>query len=172
VSSDVGGSAVDGPICPGCRLPLRETLRNEETAAIGTTESRQAPISITYCGSCGWTISATVAPRARVGGQSEVADPDDPSTVAGEFQLRCRELVRETIAAGFTPGGWIGLINRMGAVGAATHLLRTGHVLPVTRWLVQQGRPALTMEHEITQPRWAGLFTDDDRAEAARRLAG
>jgi hypothetical protein len=27
------------------------------------------------------------------------------------------------------------------------------------------------MESEIGQPRWAGLFTDDERAEAARRLA-
>jgi hypothetical protein len=100
-----------------------------------------------------------------------VADPQDASTLAGEFQLRCRELILETIKAGFTPGVWIELINTMGAVEAAKHLLSRGQVLPVTPWLVERGRPELTMEHEITQTRWAEIFSDDDRAEAARRLA-
>jgi len=33
------------------------------------------------------------------------------------------------------------------------------------------GRLELTLEHEIGQPGWAGLFTDAERDEAARRLA-
>lgn len=103
-------------------------------------------------------------------GRLEVADPEDPESVAGQFQLRCRELVDETVTAGFMPGGWIGLINSMGAVEAARHLLSTGHVLPVTQWLVDQRRPELTMEHQISQSRREDLFTDEDRAEAARRL--
>jgi hypothetical protein len=101
----------------------------------------------------------------------EVADPEDASTLAGQFQLRCRELILETIEAGFTPGVWIGLINTMGAVDAAKDLLSRGQVLPVTPWLVEHGRTELTMEHELTQMRWAELFTDEDRAEATRRLA-
>jgi hypothetical protein len=109
-------------------------------------------------------------PRFRLRGEPQVADPDDPSSRPGQFQLRCRELVKETITAGFTPGGWIGLINRMGAVKAAQHLLTTGHILPVTPWLVEHGRPELTMEHEITHGPWTDLFSDDDRAAAARRL--
>jgi hypothetical protein len=28
------------------------------------------------------------------------------------------------------------------------------------------------MEHEISETRWAELFTDDERAAAAQRLAG
>jgi hypothetical protein len=59
----------------------------------------------------------------------------------------------------------------MGAVEAAKHLLSIGRVLPVTPWLVEHRRPELTMEHEITQTRWAEVFTDDERADAARRLA-
>jgi hypothetical protein len=106
-----------------------------------------------------------------VRGSPEVANPQDASTLAGQFQLRCRELIVETITAGFTPGVWIELINTMGAVEAAKHLLSRGQVLPVTPWLVGRGRPELTMEHEITQTRWAEVFTDDDRAEATRRLA-
>ena len=38
-----------------------------------------------------------------IGASPEVADPEDASTLAGQFQLRCRELIVETIAAGFTP---------------------------------------------------------------------
>ena len=44
-------------------------------------------------------------------------------------------------------------------------------MLVVTPWLVRRGRPELTLEHEIGQPRWSGLFTDEERAEAARRQA-
>ncbi len=71
---------------------------------------------------------------------------------------------------GFTPGGWIGLIMRQGAVGATRELLSVGRILPVTPWLVEQGRADLTMEREITRPEWADLFDDADRAEAERRL--
>ena len=175
VSIDIGASPVGGPICPNCRQPLRETLRSEQVTAAGAPEAARTPISVTYCGSCGWTLAVTPAPPFRpsfgVRGSPEVADPRDASTRAGQFQLRCRELILEIVTAGFTPGVWIELINTMGAVEAAKHLLSRGQVLPVTPWLVQRGRPELTMEHEITQTRWADIFSDDDRAEAARRLA-
>ena len=175
VSSAVSVDPVGGPICPNCRQPLRETLRSEQVAAVVTPDAPRAPVSVTYCGSCGWTLAVTPTPRLRpmmaTGASPEVADPEDASTLAGQFQVRCRELIVEIIAAGFTPGVWIDLINTMGAVEAAKHLLSTRVVLPVTPWLVEHGRPELTMEHEITQTRWAELFTDDDRAEAAHRLA-
>jgi len=176
ISGDAGtGSAADGPICPDCRRPLRETVRNQTIGAVGASERPATQIAVTYCGSCGWTLAAARVPRMPMPvfgmeDRPEVADPEDPDTVGGQFQLRCRELVSDTMTAGFTPGGWIGLINSMGAVGAAQHLFSTGRVLPVTPWLVDHGRPELTMEHEITQPQWADLFTDQDRAEAARRL--
>ncbi len=132
-------------------------------------------MTVTYCGSCGWTLAVTPPARLRrtivTGAGLEVADPEDPSTLAGQFQVRCRELIEQIIAAGFTPGVWIQLINTMGAVHAAKHLLTIGRVLPVTPWLVERGQPELTMEHEITQTRWTELFTDDERANAARRLA-
>lgn len=173
MSSDVG--SVGGPICPNCRQPLRETLRSEQVAAVVTTDAPRAPTSVTYCGSCAWTLAVTPVPRLRsmmgMGASPEVVEPEDASTLAGQFQVRCRELIGEIIAAGFTPGVWIELINTMGAVEAAKHLLSIGRVLPVTPWLVEHGRPELTMEHEITQTRWAEVFTDDERADAARRLA-
>jgi hypothetical protein len=63
------------------------------------------------------------------------------------------------------------MINSLGAAGAARKLLAGHHMLVVTPWLVRRGRPELTLEHEIGQPRWSGLFTDEERAEAARRQA-
>jgi hypothetical protein len=174
VSGDVGASAAGGPICPNCRQALRETLRSEQVAAVAKSDAPRAPITVTYCGTCGWTLAVSAAPFRPIFAERlrpEVADPEDASTLAGQFQLRCRELILETIEAGFTPGVWIGLINTMGAVEAAKDLLSRGQVLPVTPWLVEHGRPDLTMEHELTQARWAELFTDEDRAEATRRLS-
>ncbi len=64
------------------------------------------------------------------------------------------------------------MINSLGAAGAASKLLADHHMLVVTRWLVRRGRPELTLEQEIAQPRWTGLLNDEERAEAARLLAG
>jgi hypothetical protein len=99
-----------------------------------------------------------------------VPDPEDPESLEGRFQLRCRELIEEIQRVGFMPGGWIQLIASRGAVGAARELLSTGRILPVTRWLLGQGRPDLTMEREITRQDWDGIFDDGERAEAERRL--
>jgi hypothetical protein len=100
----------------------------------------------------------------------DVSDPTDESTLEGRFQLRCRELIVEIRALGFDPYVWAGLINDLGAVAAARRILANCGILPVTRWLVEQGHPELTLEREIEQVTWADLFTDDDRSHAARRL--
>jgi hypothetical protein len=71
---------------------------------------------------------------------------------------------------GFDPWLWVGLINDLGAGAAAKRILGDYGVLPVTRWLVAQGRTELTLEREIENLRWADLFDDSDRSEAVRRL--
>jgi len=101
----------------------------------------------------------------------EVAAPADEQTPEGQFQLRCRELIGEIRSLGFNPNVWVALINDLGAAGAARKLLSDHHELVATPWLVMRDRPELTLEHEIGQPRWAGLFTEGERAEAAQRLA-
>jgi hypothetical protein len=62
------------------------------------------------------------------------------------------------------------MINSLGGLGAAKKLLADHHVLVATPWLVRRNRPELTLEQEIGQAKWAELFTDDERAEAGRRL--
>jgi hypothetical protein len=159
---------VSGPLCTSCRRPLRETLRIETVEAIAGGQGAAPLVEVTYCGACGATLSAVQAPRRPE--PLRVPDPQDPESLEGRFQLRCRELIGEIQRAGFTPGGWIGLISRHGAAGAAHELLSTGRVLPVTPWLVRQGRPELTMEREVTCQEWADIFDDTERAEAERRL--
>jgi hypothetical protein len=100
----------------------------------------------------------------------EVASPDDPASIAGQFQLRCRELVNETRELGFNPNVWVPMINKVGALQAAKRLLADHHVLVATPWLMERGRQDLTLEHEIGERRWRSLFSEEDREEAARRL--
>jgi len=168
---DVASSEPDqelGPLCASCRRPLRETLRVEILDAIHQDDGPAPSVNVTFCGACGTTISATAVPRPPE--PPHVPDPDDPESLEGRFQLRCRELIDEIQRVGFMPGGWIGLIMRRGAVGTARELLASERILPVTPWLVEQGRADLTMEREITRPEWAELFNDADRQEAERRL--
>jgi hypothetical protein len=171
VSEDRGTSdnAAGGPVCPGCRKPLRGNLRQESL----TPRGGGLAVAVTYCGACGWTLAC--AP-ARMGGpgpmpRQAVAAPAGEQTTEGRFQLRCHELIGEIRSLGFEPNVWVAMINDLGAAGAARKLLADQHELAVTPWLVTRGRPELTLEHEIGQPGWAALFTDAERAEAARRLA-
>ncbi len=104
------------------------------------------------------------------GAPAEVALPSDESTLEGQFQVRCRDLITEIRTLAFDPFVWVGLINDLGAVGAAKRILGDPTILPVTHWLVDRGLSELTMEFEVQQAKWAGLFDDGDRNEAARRL--
>jgi hypothetical protein len=172
---DVGESSALGPICPHCRQPLRGSLRYEQVIPPGTDGSGPA-VGVTYCGACGWTLHAASARAdgpARHGPMrpEEVAAPADEQTLEGQFQLRCRELIGEIRSLGFDPNVWVAMINELGAAGAARKLLADQHQLVATPWLVKRDRPELTLESEIGQPKWATLFTDAERAEAARRLA-
>jgi hypothetical protein len=99
-----------------------------------------------------------------------VADPPNPASLDGLFQLRCRDLVEQIREMGFEPYVWVDMINDLGATVAARRLLATNTPVVATRWLIAQGRPELALEHEIMDVRWADLFDDDERAKAQRRL--
>jgi hypothetical protein len=104
-------------------------------------------------------------------GMEAVAAPVGEESLDGQFQIRCRDMVRETRSLGFNPNVWVSMINAIGAIGSARKLLADRHVLVATPWLVERGRSELTLECEIGQPRWTELFTEDERIEAADRLA-
>ena len=149
MSSPTDETTAPGPICPKCRQPLRENR-------------------------CRWTLSVDAARRTFIDadgpGRDEITAPTDPTSRAGQFQVRCHALVDEIERLGFAPRGWISLVNQLGAVEAAKHLLAENRIMPVTEWLVSQGRGELTMERSLADPNWQELFTDDERAMAADRL--
>jgi hypothetical protein len=175
--SETSDGSSRGPVCPHCQQPLSGNLRQEQVTPQDPGGSGPAlRMTLTYCGWCGWTLhlapaDAGVLVGRRLLAREEVAAPADDQTPEGQFQLRCRELIGEIRSLGFDPNVWVAMINNLGAVAAAKKLLADHQLLVVTPWLVARDRPDLTMEHAIGQPVWAGLFTDDERAEAARRLA-
>jgi len=133
----------------------------------------QLGVRFIYCGTCGWPLHVEAPdPSTSTGahGFAEVAIPAVETSLDGQFQLRCRDLISEIRALGFDPFVWVGLINEVGAVRAAKTILVDYEVLPVTRWLVARGLPELTLEREIEQLRWADLFNETERVEAVRRL--
>jgi hypothetical protein len=126
-----------GPLCPSCRKPLRETLRVGSLDATHEDDGSARRVEVTFCGACSTGLSAVPAlhpPRQRGISRPRhfgVPDPDDPESLEGRFQLRCRDLISEIEQVGFMPGGWISLIVEHGAAGAARELLSGGNVLPV-----------------------------------------
>jgi hypothetical protein len=133
-------------------------------------------VTIVYCHACGWMLDVAPArPRAStafgLGGVEEVGAPAVEESLEGEFQMRCRDMVNETRSLGFNPNVWVSMINTTGATDTARKLLADHHVLVATPWLVERGHAELTVEFEIGQPKWGELFTEEERSEAARRLA-
>ena len=140
----------------------------------GSERGPRARVGVTYCGACGWSLHVDAQGPAMAAAASRgaaVVAPPDESTLEGQFQLRCRELISAIRARGFDPFVWVGLINDLGAVSAAKTILADHGVLPVTSWLVARGLPELTLEAEVEQLRWADVFDDADHRRARRRLA-
>ena len=127
-------------------------------------------VSVIYCGSCGVSLHIESVQLMQARADVPVADPADPTTLDGHFQVQCRDLIDQIRTMGFEPHIWVDMINDLGATTAARRILATNMSLVATRWLIDQGRPELTLEHEIMEVRWADLFDDDERSEAQRRL--
>ena len=77
-------------------------------------------------------------------------------------------------AAGRETGYWAGYflksVKQYGGVGAARRLLERGGVSKGLARLASLNRLDLAMETLVLDPAYALLFTDDERAIAARRL--
>jgi hypothetical protein len=165
------GDQSQWPICPGCGAPLRGNLQFGRLDAQDVSKAGSITrVSAIYCGSCGVCLQIDPLRFIQASGGVAIADPADPSTLDGLFQLRCRDLVEEIRSLGFDPFVWVDMINDLGATAAAKRIVAARIHLVATRWLIEAGRPELTLEHEMTDLRWADLFDDEVRSEAARRL--
>ena len=173
------GDGPGGARCPHCHQLLRDNLYEERIVPVRPNgEGRAPPTAFLYCGSCGATlhaVSVAAIPHRGLVWQGdltslEVEEPEDGESPEGRFQLRCRELITEIRLLGLTPFVWIETINSHGGVGAVKKLLADRQGLVATPWLIERGHQELTMEHEFRLAGWDSLFTDDERAEGARRL--
>ena len=71
---------------------------------------------------------------------------------------------------GYSAGYFLKSVKQYGGVGAARRLLERGGVSRGLARLASLGRLDLAMETLVLDPAYAVLFTDEERAIAARRL--
>jgi hypothetical protein len=171
VSRWTSGDRPQEPICPGCRESLLGNLQIGRLDAQDVDQAQDVTrVSVIFCRSCGVSLHIEPLRLVTPSGGVPVAEPADSTTLDGLFQLQCRDLIDQIRSLGFDPYIWVDMVNDLGATTAAKTILATKMPLVATRWLIENGRPELTLEHEITNVRWADLFDDEDRSEAERRL--
>lgn len=91
-------------------------------------------------------------------------------TLEDEFEAACWEAAAECRAFHYVPTAWIHMMHRWGAVEAAKRLLVDGTIQSGFERLIQEGRPELTVEWAVLQPRWSPLFSESHLAAARWRL--
>jgi hypothetical protein len=93
-------------------------------------------------------------------------------TLEAEFQSACQQAVEECKRLAYPPRDWIRMMNAPGgAVAGARRLLSTGHIQSGFERLILMGRPDLTVEAAVLDPRWHELFSDAHREAARWRLS-
>lgn len=107
--------------------------------------------------------------------ESALTNDDFTPNLEFEFQAACDAAIDEWRVLGFPPSGhpptiWINMSNKLGAATAARRLLISGDIQDGFERLVKIGRPDLTVEWAVLQPRWNRLFREDIRDAARWRL--
>jgi hypothetical protein len=93
----------------------------------------------------------------------------DMATTEREFDALLRQVYTECDKLGYRPTGMLGMIADHGAIGTAKRLLELPSSDGFAR-LVLLGRRDLAIESIVLDPRWDGVFTDQERKIAKRRL--
>lgn len=118
---------------------------------------------------------AELAPLLSNGAPSPGSDapstvvPHDRQRVEREFVAALREIYARCDALGYQPTGMLQMIDRLGGIGTAPRLLELPPSDGFGR-LALLGRLDLAVESLVLQPRWAGMFTEDELRTARRRL--
>lgn len=93
----------------------------------------------------------------------------DPHRLARAFEAELLNTYRECEKLGYRPTGMLDLIERLGAVATAKHLLAQPPSDGFVR-LFELKRLDLAIESIVLRPEWSSLFSDDERRIARRRL--
>ena len=89
-----------------------------------------------------------------------------------EFRALCEEAIDvcRRLSPPYNPTAWQEMIKRHGAAEAARRLIVSGDIQTGFERLVRAGRPELTVEWAIIDPRWEALFGAQHREAALWRL--
>ena len=93
------------------------------------------------------------------------------TALEAEFDVAMMDIYRHArTEANYTATRFLQMLHEHRGLKTAQLLLHTAHVSDGYTALWQRGRLDLTVEALILQPRWHGLFTDEDRGIARDRL--
>ena len=89
-----------------------------------------------------------------------------------EFQAACEEAIDicHKLSPPYHPTAWQAMINRHGATEAARRLVVNGDIQTGFERLIPAGRPELTIEWAVVDPRWEPLSGPQHRDAARWRL--
>ena len=90
--------------------------------------------------------------------------------VAAEFERYMWDCIRRCKEFGYNAGYWKRMVADHGAVDASHRLLAGTRASDGFTRLWEEGRLDLSVEFSVLLPKYHDLFTDDERAEARRRL--
>lgn len=119
------------------------------------------------------TESEWVAVRGEAHGPLETAPPKLEEDLASALHVEMLELYdRAGNAVGYWARRYLSAVRRHGGLARAKEMLkpRTDSQRSGLDALLSAGRPELTFESLVLQPRYASLFTQFELAEARRRL--
>ena len=93
-------------------------------------------------------------------------------SLEAEFHDACAAAVGECLSlpSRYHPLAWIGMAEGWGAAEAARRLLISGDIQTGFERLVKAGRPELTVEWAVLDPKWRALFGEQHREAARWRL--
>jgi hypothetical protein len=86
-----------------------------------------------------------------------------------EFAEALRDIYAQCAALGYHPTGMLQMIERLGGIGTARRLLELPPSEGFARLALLE-RIDLAVESLVLEPRWDGIFTDEERRTARRRL--
>jgi hypothetical protein len=109
-------------------------------------------------------------------GALPAASPAEPArsvpALSEAFERRVRADVQAVVAAGYRPTVFQRMLADHGAVDTARRLLASAELSDGFRYLWEHGLLRLSIENAVLDPAFAGLFGEEERDVARRRLVG
>jgi uncharacterized protein YqjF (DUF2071 family) len=96
----------------------------------------------------------------------------DKTGLAADYHRMTELAINVARRLGYTPRYWMRMVRERGAVEATIRIVRKWSGRRDFGRLEEIGRVDLSAEYAVLDPRWDGLFPDDVRRIAWKRVAG